>query len=105
MEFTYQSPLDGDAGLGCQTDGEMTVWTFGGVAVAMLSMRASWTRAQRAWYAARRDAGLLGACPICGAPLPPRLPNGFGLGAMIHDDNCALVDPRWMEGMYLAWAD
>ena len=97
VDLAYQSPFDGDADLKYHViDDGMWLWTYQGVAAAMPPMKAFWSPGLRNWYAARRDANLLGICLLCMAQLPP-VAVGQRFAAMRHEDDCAIVSPAWSD--------
>lgn len=101
MEFTYQSPLSEAVGLRHQElPSGMSLWSYQGIAVAMAPFKTGWPKPLTAWYIARRDANLMGACPVCKArwPLVTR-PGGVQYGTMDHDAGCVLVDAAFVEAM------
>lgn len=97
MDLAYRSPFEGDTELICEalSDG-MCLWIYQGVATAMPVMETHWTAGLRRWYIARRDANLMGMCPLCDAQIPPVMV-GTKASAMRHDNDCALVAPAWIS--------
>ena len=101
MEFTYQSPLSEAVGLRHQElPSGMSLWSYQGIAVAMAPFKTGWPKPLTAWYIARRDANLMGACPVCKARWPlVSKSGGVQYGTMDHDADCILVDSAFVEAM------
>ena len=95
MDLAYRSPFEGDTDLTCDPlpDG-MCLWAYQGIAALMPAMPPHWDGGLRNWYTARRDANLMGMCPLCDAAMPPVMV-GQTFGAIRHESDCALVAPSW----------
>lgn len=95
MDLAYRSPFEGDTELALDVlPSGVCVWTYQKIAVAMVPPLPNWTMGLRNWYAARRDANLLGECLLCAAVMDP-VPAGMLHGEMRHEDDCAVIDPLW----------
>lgn len=95
MDLAYRSPFEGDTDLTMDVlESGACIWTYQGVAVAMVPPLPVWTPGLRNWYIARRDANLMGLCPLCLSEMDPVLP-GTVLGEMRHEDDCAVIAPVW----------
>ena len=101
MEFTYQSPLSEAVGLRHrELPSGMSLWSYGGITVAMAGWKTGWPKPLAAWYEARRDANLMGACPVCKARWPlVQARSGVQYGEMIHDTGCILIDETFVAAM------
>jgi hypothetical protein len=97
VDLIYRSPFEGDTDLLLDVlEGGACIWRYQGVAVAMIPPLPVWTSGLRNWYAARRDANLMGLCMICSAKMSP-LPAGSVTGEMRHADDCAVIAPEWQH--------
>lgn len=105
MKFSYRSPFEGHEALIREDIAQgWCVWFYQGVGVTMPVPSDQWPDGLKAWYSARRDANLMGSCPVCGAMMPVVMANlGFQRGNMTHDDICPLIDPAWLA-TYEFWA-
>ena len=97
MDLTYRSPFEGDTDLTCDPlpDG-MCLWAYQGIAALMPAMPPHWTGSLLNWYLARRDANLMGQCPLCDAAMPPVMA-GQAFGAIRHERDCAMVAPAFVR--------
>jgi hypothetical protein len=95
VDLAYRSPFEGAPDLLFHhVDDELCLWTYQGIAVAMVPPLAGWTAGLRNWYAARRDANLMGLCPLCGTEMPAFV-TGTVHGEMRHENDCAIISPEW----------
>ena len=94
VDLAYRSPFDGDTDLVCEKlSSEWWLWLYQGIAVAMHPMQSVWTTGQQRQYIARRDANLMGMCPLCDAKMPVVIGRvGTQHGAMIHENDCPVSD-------------
>ena len=101
VELTYQSPVDDAALTYREWDDNLVLWRLGQIEVAMPPVNPFWSREQMAWYLARRDANLMGVCPLCEAVMPATIAGTpLMLGRMLHEDECPLIDGRWVMEMF-----
>ena len=70
----------------------------------MPSLAEDLTPALRSWYMARRDANLMGVCPLCDARLPAIFVSRIQRGSMVHVDTCPVTDPVWIAAYMAALA-
>lgn len=95
VDLAYRSPFEGAPDLTfLHIDDDLCLWSYQGIAVAMVPPLHKWTAGLRSWYAARRDANLMGLCPLCDAEMPAVVA-GAVHGEMRHDDDCAVISPAW----------
>jgi len=95
VDLAYRSPFEGDNELLCYAvDDGICIWSYQGIAVAMIPPLPVWTPGLRNWYTARRDANLMGLCPLCGTEMPAVVA-GAVHGEMRHEDDCAVIEPEW----------
>jgi len=99
VDAAYRSPFDGDTDLICEElQPGWSCWVYQGIAVTMPAMQQGWTEIQRRSYIARRDANLMGMCPLCEAKIPfAYTARAVQRVAMAHDLACPISDDNFFR--------
>lgn len=99
MTFSYHSPLSAEVGLLHRVvPPGASLWGYQGIITVMSLYDPSWPGELRDWYFARRDANLMGICPVCKTVWPLiRSITGLQYGSMVHEDECVVADYAWLD--------
>ena len=97
LKLDYRSPIEDHPALQCTETDEGSLWTYQGVGALMPSRPAVMAPHIQSWYAARRDANLMGVCPLCGAKMPPVRTATAQTGRMVHENDCPVTDRTWVR--------
>lgn len=88
----YRSPIAETVVLK-ELSGGWVIWSNGPLAVVTEPWEDDWPDDIKRWYIARRDANLLGSCPMCDALGPVVINRAVGQkGSMVHEYDCVIGD-------------